>query len=384
MLLDILKHTLLITAFVLTMMLIIEFVNIKSKGLWSKKLAKSRWSQLFVAALLGIIPGCMGTYTIVSLYTHNVVGLGALITAMIATSGDEAFIMISMIPEATLKLTVLLFVVAIVTGFLVNLFVKKKKQIIPEENHFPIHEEEEECHVHERGFFEKFKHMSFQRAILIFGIILIVFGLFAGDFSHSHSHGTGQKSELNLPHEINIDHHDHDHAHDHSRDNIGENEAEDEHSKWDWMTLTLLFTLSVSLFIVLLVPDHFLEHHLWNHIIKNHFLKIFLWTFGALLFIHFIIDYMDVGDWLEQNQFIILLVALLVGIIPESGPHLVFVTLFFNGTIPFSILLANSIVQDGHGALPLLAESKRGFAIVKIVNVAVGLVVGLLGILFNF
>ncbi len=394
MLVDIFKHTLIITAFVLTMMLIIEFINIKSKGLWSKKLAKSKWSQLLVAALLGIVPGCMGTYTVVSLYTHNVLGLGALVTAMIATSGDEAFVMISMIPQATLKLTISLFVIAIAAGFIVNLFVRKDRKIIAKENHFPIHEEEE-CHVHEKGFVERLKHITFQRAILLFGVILILFGLFIGDFSHSHGEQPKQKSELNLPHELSIDEHVHDHdhshdhhGHDHATEGADELAADDshghEHGKWDWMTLTLLFTLTVTFVIVVIVPDHFLEHHLWDHIIKKHFLKIFLWTFGAMLFIHFIIDYMDIGEWLSENQFIILLVALLIGIIPESGPHLVFVTLFFNGTIPFSILMANSIVQDGHGALPLLAESKRGFLLVKVINIMVGLVVGLLGIWFGF
>jgi hypothetical protein len=46
-------------------------------------------------------------------------------------------------------------------------------------------------------------------------------------------------------------------------------------------------------------------------------------------------------------------------------------------------LLANSIVQDGHGMLPLFAESKKDFVKVKLINMGVGLVVGLLLMLFN-
>ena len=72
-------------------------------------------------------------------------------------------------------------------------------------------------------------------------------------------------------------------------------------------------------------------------------------------------------------------IALLIGIIPESGPHYVIILLFMNGLVPFSVLLANSIVQDGHGALPLLAESKRDFFLIKGINFTVGLIVGLLG-----
>jgi hypothetical protein len=72
-----------------------------------------------------------------------------------------------------------------------------------------------------------------------------------------------------------------------------------------------------------------------------------------------------------------MLIACLVGLIPESGPHMMFVTLFAAGTIPFGILLSSSVVQDGHGMLPLLAESKRSFLFVKMINFAVGLLVGL-------
>ena len=62
---------------------------------------------------------------------------------------------------------------------------------------------------------------------------------------------------------------------------------------------------------------------------------------------------------IKSNTFATLMLAVLIGIIPESGPHLVFVSLFTKGAIPFSILPASSIVQDGHGMLPLLVVSKR-------------------------
>lgn len=55
---------------------------------------------------------------------------------------------------------------------------------------------------------------------------------------------------------------------------------------------------------------------------------------------------------------------------------MVFVTLYATGSLPLGILLANSIVQDGHGALPLLAVSRTGFLAAKAVNLAVALVLG--------
>ena len=94
---------------------------------------------------------------------------------------------------------------------------------------------------------------------------------------------------------------------------------------------------------------------------------------------HFLTNYLHVSDWMKSNQLIMLFIAVLIGIIPESGPHMVFITLFISGTIPFSVLMASSIVQDGHGMLPLLAESRKSFLWVKTINVIVGLLVGLSG-----
>ena len=52
--------------------------------------------------------------------------------------------------------------------------------------------------------------------------------------------------------------------------------------------------------------------------------------------------------------------------------------------IPCSTFLASSIVQDGHGMLPLLAESRRAFLKVKTINLVVGLLTGFIGFTRKF
>jgi len=347
---QIIKDAVMITSFVMVMMLIIEYINVQSKGNWSKPLQKSSLLQLFIAAILGIIPGCLGTYAIVSLYTHNIVNFGAIVTVMIATSGDEAFVMFSMIPETSVKLTAIIFGIAILTGFIVNLLTRKKKFIfntrLPKRSggqadfHFTFHNEKQDCVCYEpKIIIKQLKNISFQRAILILSLSLFIFSIVLQATGYGNDHS----------------------------------------NEWDWIKITFLTISIVALFIASTVTDHFLKEHLWEHIIKVHLLKIFLWTFGALLFIHFLMHYIELEEWVKTNQLTILIIAVLIGLIPESGPNIIFITLFFNGNIPFSILLANSIVQDGHGALPLLAESKKSFFAVKIINLLVGFVVGLLG-----
>jgi hypothetical protein len=104
-----------------------------------------------------------------------------------------------------------------------------------------------------------------------------------------------------------------------------------------------------------------------------------MWTFGALLLMHFMLDQLHLEAWFHENPLIILLVACLVGLIPESGPHLIFLTFYAEGSIPLSVFMASSVVQDGHGMLPLLAESRKDFFKVKTLNFIVGLLLGLAG-----
>ena len=131
----------------------------------------------------------------------------------------------------------------------------------------------------------------------------------------------------------------------------------------------------VVLGALLFASDHFVEEHLWEHIVCRHLPSIFAWTFGVLLAIGILFHFVDIESWVSGNTAIMILIAIAVGLIPESGPHLVFVTLFASGVIPFPVLLANSIVQDGHASLPLLADSKRAFLKAKALKVGIALIV---------
>ena len=85
---------------------------------------------------------------------------------------------------------------------------------------------------------------------------------------------------------------------------------------------------------------------------------------------------MDISSWISENTALMILLAAAVGIIPESGPHLIFVTLYASGIVPLPVLLASCISQDGHASLPLIAESKRTFLLAKSLNVILAVAVG--------
>ena len=325
---------LMITVFVLVMMLVIEYFNVVTKETWQKGLSKNKWIQYLVAVILGAIPGCMGAFAVVAMYSHRVVSFGALVAAMIATSGDEAFVMFAIIPEQAFILTGLLIVVAIFAGWLTDITVSKRiESKIGSCSELEFHEQEE-CDCFQKNvIIRQWKNLTLSRGMMSLFLLMFILSIVAGSIGPQ---------------------------------------------VWDWKRITLVVVGVTGLFIISTVPDHFLKEHLWKHIFLKHIPSIFLWTFLALVVTHFITAQVPLEGFIKDNVIYIILFACILGIIPESGPHLVFVTLYAQGTIPFAVLAASSIVQDGHGMLPMLAQSRKGFIMVKTINVIVGLAVGLI------
>ncbi|MCD4791424.1 MAG: putative manganese transporter [Bacteroidales bacterium] len=336
----VLKQSIMITGFVFVMMLVIEYVNVQTNGIWQKNISGNRWKQYLLAAFLGAIPGCLGAFTAVALFSHRLISFGAIVTAMIATSGDAAFVMFAMFPQKAVVLTLILFGVGIFAGYITDKIPLSEKILNKfAENEFPLHAEEQ-CKCFQKDkFFQSLLKPSIFRVIITIIVLSLLIAVLTGTLVRN--------SEI-------------------------------------WIKVTILLVVTFSLFVVISVPEHFLKKHLWDHIVKIHLFRIFLWTFGTLLAFHFLTNFIDIQSWMTENMLIVLVIAVLVGIIPESGPHLIFVTLFAQGAIPFSILLASSIAQDGHGMLPLFAESKRGFFSVKFINIIFAFITGIIGYLLNF
>lgn len=339
-LLEVLQHTLMVTLFVLIVMLMIEYITVQTRGRWSRPLGKSGYLQVIVAAFLGLVPGCLGAFTAVSLYIHRTFNFVALLTAMLATTGDEAFIMFSMFPGKALMLNVILFILSVMLGFVLYAIFKDRGPAISKEKEFPLHSHEPDCTCFvPEMIIPQLRKITFTRALLVTGGLLFLLHLFT---------------------------------------------TAEYHQPQSWEKPTYIIVTLIGLFIVSTVPDHFLTEHLWKHTIKKHIPKIFIWTLAAFLVIDVLLAYFHLDHWISSNPVIMLGLAILVGIIPQSGPHIIFVTLFAGGSIPFSVLLANSIVQDGHGTIPLLAESPRSFIMMKAIKVVLGIVAGLAGLLLGF
>lgn len=273
----ILIETVEITLIVALMMILVDLVNTWSSGKVKLLLkGKSKYRQYIVASLIGVVPGCFGGIMNVSLYMHGLISFGALAGSMIAVSGDEAYVMLAMIPKTSIILFLLLFVIGVVGGILIDKIVNRYR--------IQVCENCEDLIVHEK-----------ERSL-----------------------------------------------------------------------------------------KHFITEHIWSHIIKKHIWKIALWTFLALVIVELSLEYLNLHQISSQYKIIFIFLGALVGLIPESGPHIIFVKLFADGAIPFSVLLTSSIVQDGHGLLPLLSYSVSDSIKIKIFNFVIGVSIGLIIFLFGF
>jgi len=271
MLLPTLLDTLKILLIVLALMIGVELAELRMGAGLRRVLTQRRGLQYVVASALGVVPGCVGAFLVVSLYKAGLVGFGALAAVMLATAGDEAFVMLATIPRAALWIFGLCFVVGVLGGVAADLLARKARLPLREICGAPVH--------------------------------------------------AGQHAPL----------------------------------RW----------------------RHFLTGHIYGHIIRKHLLSLFLWLFLTLLALRVAERRIDLEALLPASKASVVLLAALIGLLPESGPHLVFVFLFARGLVPFSALAASSVAQAGHGLLPLLAYAPRDAVLVKVLTSAVGLLVGL-------
>lgn len=328
---DALSHSAMITIWVFVMMLMVDYINVLSKGRMETLIRGGRWRQYTMASFLGAAPGCLGAFMNVSFYVHGLLSFGAIVGGMIATSGDEAYVMLSLFPGKALLLFSSLFLLGILFGRLTDL-------IIPFFKIEPCQEcKLQDVHHNEKfSLFElapsRFSRASFVRLGLLLILALLLILIATGTL--------GPRI-------------------------------------WDGERITFLILLVLASTMVATASSHYLREHIWSHIVKEHLWRVFLWTLFALLFVNFGFGYGNLAQFMKSHLGWVLLISAAVGMIPGSGPHLIFVMMFANGIVPFSVLLTSSFVQDGDGIIPLLSYTVKDSLMIKLFKFVFGLSVGL-------
>ena len=373
-LIDTFRDSILITGIVIIMMMMIESFNLEKHSGFFEKTGGSSLKQVLLAAILGSIPGCIGGFAAVSLYSKRLIGFGALTAMMIASCGDEAFVMLAMMPDRALLIFAILFLLAVFCGTGVDFYIKQRglrKGTVMEGRDSSLvlrmtgkeadrmtgkevpgmGEKNEEgvadssLSLRMTGEEDRRRSLTLYRVVLTAATVFFAVALACGWLDHSHA--APEKGRMHI----------------------------DLLSEW-WMNMIFAILCIAMAVILCFRPDRFIKETLWHHILSRHLPVIFAWTFGVLLLIGILSEYIDISRWVSSNPAIMILLAVAIGIIPESGPHLIFVSLYAGGLVPFPVLLASCISQDGHSALPLLAEDKKSFAYTKLFKCVIALAAG--------
>ena len=321
-------------------MLVIEYADARwGRGI-TKHLHVGGFRQLVLAAVLGATPGCLGAFVTVSLFAQRRVTVGALVAAMIATSGDEAFVMFALFPWQALLLTLALAAVGVAAGWATDRFLgKRAKNLDPCCSFAEQHPEHCDC-LPPHAILTIWKRPSLLRWLIT-----------CHDCGGCRAHGPRMARPPRVGLETRDPHLRHRNRTLRRRPPCPKPSCATTWSSTCWLAMSRGSSLGP------LEPSP-------------------SWPFWKGAF--------DLSSFVSSNRWSVLALASGLGVVPESGPHLLFTTLYAKGAAPMSILMASSIVQDGHGMLPLLAQSRRWFLIVKAINLAVGLVVGALLLLLGW
>jgi energy-coupling factor transporter transmembrane protein EcfT len=383
--------------FVGSILLLFEYVNIKKSGKLVKYIENSKSLQPLIAAVLGLTPGCGGAIFLMPLYLRGTITFGAIVAVLMATMGDSAFVLIAERPMVYVWVTIISFVVAVLSGYLINYFKIGSR--------FVSLRKEKADKKHLKEYHQKHQHSKH-------GLIYD-----SSEFPHL-GHNEGDEIDLALHHKSPI--------------NPGTLGYKITHSGfalyWIFIFVGLVFgiialtgievseypivvilgVLGVILSILWtylnkkVVINHSheeMEHKLFS--IKETFIHtasetafVITWVFIALLAYNLSILLLGSGDYgLGETKIeavmlgvgiLSIVIGSLIGIIPGCGPQIIFVSLFARGMIPFSALVANAISQDGDALFPLLVMNRKSAFWASFINTIAGLAVGLILYYFGF
>lgn len=375
--------------FVGAVLLLFGFINYKRQGKFVQSLENSkRWQPIF-GSLLGLSPGCGGAIFVMPLYLKGTVTFGTVVATLIATMGDSAFVLISTLPKKYLLVSLISIIVAIVTGYIVDKlnidkrFIQRKKLLINElekkKNQHEILEKELVakglhqdcmCHIgHKEGdnidillhhqqkqdpkWVHAFTHKCAYKAFWILASIGLVLGILL-------------LFQINVNTSIKIPY------------------------------LGLIIGIAGTLFsaVYMIINKKFVKNDtheeeeskifsLKETLIHSAEDTAFVNTWVFVAYVIYEIAVYAVGgepvvrEWMTSAGVISVIIGAAIGLIPGCGPQIIFVSLYAQGLLPFSALLANALSQDGDALFPLLAIDKKSSLIATIITTIPALIVGL-------
>jgi len=287
-------------------------------------LRRQRRLQIPIATLLGMSPGCAGAIIVTSSYSSGNVTLGALVAALTGTMGDAAFLLIATKPLTAAVIFPLSLVAGIITGLIVDRFHKK---------HIPGRANTT-CSI--GPSIPRTRHRD-----IAFGVVILP-GLGLGLMDALQITPSPMIAALGMIIAM-----------------VG-------------MALILLIWL-VSQVQAISNPD---DPAMSRVAEETAFITI--WVLAAFLGYGYIEAFsgLDLAVLFSTVAVAMPLIGVLIGFIPGCGPQILVATLYINGVVPFSALIANAISNDGDALFPAIALNPKAALLATIYTSFPALVLG--------
>ena len=187
--LDSLIDTVKLIPFLLITYIIMEFIEHKTSHKTKDAIKKSGHFGPLIGGILGVVPQCGFSAAASSLYSARIITLGTLIAVFLSTSDEMLPILISEAVDVKIILSILgiKLVIAVVVGFIIDLFFRKKFETSEDEPEIKDLCEHEHCHCEHGIFKSALKHtINITLYIFIISLVLNIIIYFIGENNLAH------------------------------------------------------------------------------------------------------------------------------------------------------------------------------------------------------
>ena len=187
--LDSLIDTVKLIPFLLITYIIMEFIEHKTSHKTKDAIKKSGHFGPLIGGILGVVPQCGFSAAASSLYSARIITLGTLIAVFLSTSDEMLPILISEAVDVRIILLILgiKLVIAVVVGFIIDLFFRKKFETSEDEPEIKDLCEHEHCHCEHGIFKSALKHtINITLYIFIISLVLNIIIYFIGEDNLAH------------------------------------------------------------------------------------------------------------------------------------------------------------------------------------------------------
>ncbi|MGC9316455.1 MAG: putative manganese transporter [Armatimonadota bacterium] len=357
--------------FVGAMLLFFGYLNYRAAGGVIDAIRRHERFQVPIGALLGSSPGCGGAIFVMPLYLRGTVTYGTVVATLIATMGDSSFVIIARMPRQAICIHLIALVVGIGVGYAIDACGVGAGRVQPQ------HIQVVSADGPESGEWPHLGHLP-------------------GDSVGRALHPEGHEMPGTVGYEIT-----------HrgyglywivcaigfilgiiilTQRNVVE---------WIGFDLNRLvgltgFVLSVIWLIAgrhTVADDTHAELEEKVASLKETFIHdahetafVTFWVFVAYgayeLFMHS--AQLDLQALVAHAGVLPVIVTACIGLIPGCGPQIIVVTLYTEGVIPFSALVAHTLSQDGDALFPIIAMSPRTALRLTVTTTVPALLMGLL------